>query len=128
MLDEAINGHLVAVDHVQYARGEASLLEEFSDEHRCGWIPLGWLEDEGVPAGNGVGEHPHGDHGREVERRDAGHHAKGPAHGVDVHTGTSTLAVEALERIGDAAGELHILDAPGHLTTGVVQHLAVLGR
>ena len=52
-----------------------ALLEEFSDEHRCGRIPLGWLEDEGVPAGNGVGEHPHGDHGREVERRDAGHHA-----------------------------------------------------
>ena len=39
-------------------------------------ILLGRLQDERVPAGDRVREHPHGYHRREVERRDPGHHAE----------------------------------------------------
>ena len=39
-------------------------------------ILLAGLEHERVAAREGVGEHPHRHHGREVERRDAGHHAE----------------------------------------------------
>ena len=36
--------------------------------------------------------------------------------------------MRALEQMGDAAGELDVLEAAGHLAGGVAQHLAVLGR
>ena len=47
--------------------------------------------------------------------------------GRGVHAGGDVLAELALQQVGDAAGELDHLDAPGHLAPGVLQHLAVFG-
>ena len=85
------------------------------------------LQHEGVAAGDGVGEHPHRHHGREVERRDAGDDAERLADRVDVDAARRLLAEPALQQVGDAAGELDVLEAAGHLAEGVGQHLAVLG-
>ena len=85
------------------------------------------LQDERVAARQGVGEHPHRHHDREVERRDPGHHAEGLADGVHVDAGRRLLAELALQQVRDAAGELDVLQAPGHLAQGVGEDLAVLG-
>ena len=87
MLEDPVDRHLVAVDDVEDAIRHARLLEQLGHVDRCGRVLLGRLEDERVPAGDRVGEHPHRDHGREVERRDAGHHAQRLADLVHVDPG-----------------------------------------
>ena len=76
VLEDAVDRHLVAVDDVEDAVRQPGLLQQLTEIDRCGRVLLGRLEDEGVPAGDGVGEHPHRHHGREVEWRDAGRHAE----------------------------------------------------
>ena len=76
VLEDAVDRHLVAVDDVEAAVGQAGLLEQLGDEHRRRRILLARLEDERVAARQRVGEHPHRHHRREVERRDAGDDAE----------------------------------------------------
>ena len=91
-------------------------------------VALGRLQDEGVAAGDGVGQEPQRDHRREVERRDRGADADGLAHELDVHSCRDPFQVLALEQVGDAARGLGRLDSAQHLATRVVERLAhVLG-
>ena len=84
------------------------------------------LEDEGVAAGEGDGEHPHGDHGGEVEGRDAGDDAEGLAHGLAVDAGADLFGELAFEEVGDAGGELDDFEAAGGFAAGVGEDFAVL--
>ena len=126
VLEEAIDGHLVALDDVEDAVGHAGLVEQLGQVDRGRGILLGRLEDERVAAGDGVGEHPHRHHGREVEGRDADHHAQRLADLVDVDAGRDLLAEAALHQMRDAGRELQVLDAAGDLAQGVGGDLAVL--
>ena len=126
VLEQAVHHDLVAVDHVEDAIGQARLLQELRDVHRCPRILLGRLQDERVPARDGVGEHPHGHHGREVERRDARHHPKRLTDREDVHAGGRLLRESTLQQVRDAGRELDVLQAARHLAHGVGEHLAVL--
>ena len=127
VLEHAIDRHLVALDDVEDAVGNAGLVEQLGEEQRRRRVLLGRLEDERVPAGDGVGEHPHRHHRREVEGRDAGDDAERLADLVDVDAGADLLRVAALEQLRDAAGELEVLEAAGDLAQGVRGDLAVLG-
>ncbi len=51
-----------------------------------------------LPHGDGDAEHPHRDHGREVERGDARRHAQRLAHGIDVDARARALGVLALQQ------------------------------
>src|ERR1700692_4888630 len=75
---------LLAVTAVEPAGGKARLDEKLRKPHRHRRVALGRLEDEGVAAGERRGELPHRDHGREIERRDAGDHPERLAHGIKV--------------------------------------------
>ena len=68
VVEDGVDGFLVAVDDVEDAVGEAGFFEHFGEEDGGAGVALAGLEDEGVAAGEGDGEHPHGDHGGEVER------------------------------------------------------------
>ena len=118
---------LVAVHDVEDAGRPARLDEQLGQPHRHARVLLGRLEDEAVADGDGDPEHPHRDHGREVERRDAGHDAEGLTHGIDVDARTGAFGVFALERMRDAAGELDHLEPALDVAAGVGEHLAVLG-
>ena len=83
--------------------GTPASCEQLGDEERRGRVLLRRLEDERVAAGDGVAEHPHRHHGREVERRDAGHDAQRLADLVDVDAAGDLLAVAALQQVRDAA-------------------------
>ena len=126
VLEDPIDRHLVALDHVEDTRRDARLGQQLGHVERGGGVLLRRLEDEGVAAGECVAEHPHRHHGREVERRDAGHDAERLADLVDVDAGRDLLAEAALEQVGHAAGELQVLQAAGDLAEGVRRDLAVL--
>ena len=126
MGEDRVDRDLVAVDDVEHAVGQAGLLEQLGDEHRRARVLLGRLEHERVAAGDRVGEHPHRDHRREVERGDPGHDTERLADREDVHAGRDLLAETALEQVRHAARELDVLDPPGDLAQGVRGDLAVL--
>src|SRR5204863_93005 len=60
------------------------------------------------------------------ERGDAGHDSQRLPDVVDVDIGGGLLGEPALEKLGDAGGELDVLDPAGDLAESVVVHLAVL--
>ena len=122
-----VDGDLVAVDDVEAPRRETGGGEQLGEEHRRRRILLARLEHERVAAGQGVGEHPHRHHRREVERGDPGDDAERLADRVDVDSRRRLLRVAALQQVRDAAGELDVLQAAGDLAEGVAEHLAVLG-
>ncbi len=84
------------------------------------------LRTKVLPQAMAIGEHPHGDHGGEVEGRDAGDDAEGLAHGVAVDAGADLLCEFALEKLWNAGGELDDLEAAGGFALGVGEDLAVL--
>jgi hypothetical protein len=85
------------------------------------------LEDEAVAGGDGHREHPHRHHHREVEGRDAGHHAERLAHRPVVDAGGDLVGVVALEQLRDAAGEFDDVDAARDFALRVGEDLAVFG-
>ena len=126
MRQDPIDRHLVAVHDVEDAGRQARFLQQFAHEHRGARVFLRGLEDEGIPAGDRVGEHPHGNHRREVERRDTGDDAERLTDGIHVDPGRRLLRELALEQLGDAACELDILDAARDLSCRIRYHLPVL--
>ena len=61
-----------------------------------------------------------------VERRDAGHHAQGLAHGIHIDAGTGAVGELTLEQVRNAAGELANLDTALNVTVRIRDRLAVL--
>ena len=128
MLEQAVDGDLVTLNDVEHACGEPGLGEKLGHEEGDRRVLLAGLEDEAVARGDRVGEHPHRDHGREVERRDAGDHAEGLLDRVHVDPAGDLLAVAALEERRDTACEFDVLNAAGELTSCIARHLAMLDR
>ena len=128
VVEDGVDGGLVAMDHVQHAARRAGLHHQLGQADRQRRVLLRRLEDKGVARRDGDPEHPHRDHAREVERGDAGGHAQRLAHGIDVDAGARALGVLALQRMRDAAGELDDLEAALDVALGVGDDLAVLGR
>ena len=126
MLQEAINSHLVTIHNVEAPIGQTRLLQQFADEHARRRILLARLEHERVATSQGVGKHPHWNHCRKVERRDAGHNPKRLLDAVHVHTSRRLLAVPTLHQVGDAASKLDVLQPPSHLAQRIAKNLAVL--
>ena len=126
IVEDGVDGFLVAVHHIEDAGGQARLDHELGEPHGHARIALGRLQDEGVAAGDRRRELPHRDHRREVERRDAGDDAERLAHGIEVDAGAGGIAELALHQVRDAAGELHHLEAALDVALGVGDDLAVL--
>ena len=102
------------------------LERQLRERHRRAGILLGRLQDEGVPGGDGEREHEAGEHDREVEGGEAGHHAERLDQGVDVDPARRVVPELPELQAGDAAGVLDDLEPATHLADGVRQGLAVL--
>jgi hypothetical protein len=127
VLEQRIDRGLVALHHVEHAIGQARFLQQLGHAQRRGRVGRAGLEHEGVARGNGHREHPHRHHHREVERRDAGHHAERLAQRPVVDAGRDLVGEIALEQLRDAARELDDVDAARHFALRIGEHLAVLG-
>jgi hypothetical protein len=86
------------------------------------------LEDEGIAAGDRRCAFPERDHGREVERRDAGNDAERLAHGIEVDARPRAVGEFALHQVRNAAGEFDHLESALDVALGVADRLAVLAR
>ena len=126
VLEQAVDGHLVAVHDVEDARRQARLGQRLGDQVGGRGVLLARLDDDGVAGGDRDREEPHRHHRREVERRDDPDHPEGLADRVDVDLGRDALGEAALLQVRDAAGELHDLQAAADLAERISQHLAVL--
>lgn len=128
MGQQRIHRVLAALHNVEHAIGQAGLLEQVGDHQAGARIALARLEHEGVAARQRDREHPHRHHDREVERRDAGHHAQRLAQVPVVDAAADVVGELGLEQVRDAAGEFHHLNAARDLALGIGEHLAVLAR
>ncbi len=126
MFQNGVYCHLVTVNDVQHTGRRSGLHHQFSQTHRQGRITLGRLQDEGIAHGDRHTEHPHRNHAREVERRNARHHAQRLAHGIDVDPRAGTIGVFALGGMRDATGELDHLQTALDVAFGIRKDLAVL--
>ncbi len=127
VLQEAVDGHLVAVHDVEHAVRQPGFRQQLGDLEGGRRVLLGRLQHERVAARDGDGEHPHRHHRREVERRDARDDPERLADGRDVHAARHLRRQLALELDVDATGQVDDLQAAGHLAERVTVHLAVLG-
>ncbi len=128
MRQEGIDRDGITVHDVDDAVGHARLLGQLSQKQRRRGVLLRWLQDEGVAARDGVGQHPERDHHREVERGDAGDHAQRFEHGMDVDTARHLGRVRPLQQVRDAAREFDVFESSSHLAGRVAEHLPVLRR
>ncbi len=128
MLEDRVDGLLVAVHHLEHARRQAGFEEQLGQPDRHRRVALAGLEDERVAARERGAGLPQRDHRGEVERGDAGDHAERLAQRVDVDAGARALGVLTLEQVRDADGELDDLDAALDVALGVGDGLAVFER
>ncbi len=128
MLEERVDGNLVAVDDVEDAVGKTRLLEQLGREEGRRRILLRRLEHERVAARERRRPHPHRDHRREVERRDPRDHTERLADRVDVDAARHLFAHPALQKMRHAAAELDHLEPARDLPRRVRKNLAVLAR
>ena len=117
-----------AVDEVDDAgRDLLDRVDDLDDQRRRARVLLGGLEQEGVAAGDRVGQEPERDHRREVEGRDRRDDADRLAHQLDVDAGGDALQRLALEQVRDRRRRLDRLDPAADLAVGVGQRLAHVG-
>lgn len=100
---------MLAVDDVERSVRSTCILQHFGEQHGAGGHPLRGLQQVGVAAHHSHGEHPQGDHGREVEGGDASAHPEGQAVGVGVHVLSDGGQGFTEHQGGDAASVLRHL-------------------
>jgi hypothetical protein len=76
VLDNRIDGDLVAMHDIEDTFGHARLEEQLGKPNRCRRSALRGLEHERVAARGRHHKHPARHHHREIERRDARDHAE----------------------------------------------------
>ena len=124
----AVDRVAAAVDEVDDARRDLlDRVDQLDDQRRRPRVELGRLEDEGVAAGDRVGQEPERDHRREVEGRDRGDDADRLADQLDVDAGGDALEGLALQQVRDRRRRLDRLDPAADLAVGVGQRLAHVG-
>ena len=127
MVEQTVDGQLVALQHGENALGQTGLREQIGDEQADRRIALARLQDEGIASGNRHRHHPHRHHEGEVERRDAGDDAQRLAQCPVVHAGRHLVSEVALEQLRRTAGELDDVDAACDLALRIGENLAMFG-
>src|SRR5690554_6562433 len=115
---------LGTVHYLQNALGRTGFFEQFRQAHRGERILLGRFQYKDITAGDGHGEHPQGNHGREVKRGNAGARAKGLDPGVGVHFPRDVFNGLAHYHGRHVGGMLYHFDTAPDIALGVVKGLA----
>ena len=89
---------------------------------------LAGFQDEGVAAGDGGRKHPEGDHGGEIERRDAGAYPQWLSDRIAIDALGHIFQRIAHEERGDRWGIFYHLDAPPDISAGLGQSFSVFCR
>ena len=121
---QGINLLFGTVNHLQYTLGCAGLLKQLGQAGWCQRVLLGRFQNKGVAAGNGHGEHPQRDHGREVERRNAGTHPQRLDPGMGIYLAGHVFNGLAHHQGSHVGGVFHHFNAAPDIAFGVVKGLA----
>ncbi len=105
--------------------GCAGFHHQFGQTHGYGRIALAGFQNESVARRYGHAEHPHRDHGGEIERCDARADAQWLAHGEHIDARPGPLRIFTLQRVRHAAGELDHVQPALHIAARIGDHLAV---
>ncbi len=125
MIEQGVDYGFSAVHEVDYALGQAGLSEQFVGSLDGERNALGRFEDEGVAAGDGVGQKPERDHAGKIEWRDRRDYAEWLADHHFVDAAGHVFEVVALHHHGNAAGDFDVLDGAAPLGFGLGEGLAV---
>ena len=126
IVQNRIDGFLVAIDDVQDAFRQPGFEKQFGKAHRHAGITLRWLEDIGVACRKCRRHLPQRDHGREIERRDAGDDAERLTHGIDVDAGARAFGVFALHHMRRTDADLDHVETALDIAARVGNGFAVL--
>jgi len=127
VLQQSVDRFLVTLNDVEHARRKAGAPDEIGTKQRRRRISLRGLENERIAAGQRHRKHPHGDHRRKIERRDAGDDPERLPYRVTVDARTDVLGNLAFQQLRRPAGKLHDLEPAGDFAARIGEHLAVLG-
>ena len=125
MLQQAVDGNAIALQHRKDAIGHARLLDEFRQIERHRRVAFRGFQKKGISARDGVSEHPHRHHRREVEWRNTRHHTQWLADLIYIHAAADLFGKAALQHLRNAAGKLNIFEAAGDFAHRVGHRLAV---
>src|ERR1700761_3191636 len=114
------------MDDIEDAIRQPRFFEHLREEQRCAWVAFARLEDEGVAACQGYGEHPHRDHSGEVEGGDPCYDAERLPHGPAIDIGAYLFGVFSFEQLRDAGRELDHFETSSCLAFCIREDLAVL--
>ncbi|MDR8759042.1 hypothetical protein FEP90_00711 [Burkholderia multivorans] len=127
MIEQRVDGALVALHDVEHAGRQPGLREQVGDVERGRRVALARLQHERVARRDRDREHPARHHARKVERRDAGDDAERLPHRPVVDAGADLVGVVALQQLRNPAREFDDVDAARDFALRVGEHLAVLG-
>ena len=128
IVQERIDGFLIADDAVEDTRRAARFHEEFGEEKRAARIFLRRLEHERVPARERHGQHPERHHFGKVKRRNTRDDADRLAQAMHVDTRRDAARKIALEQMRDTRREFHHFDPTRERRARVGDHFAVFAR
>ena len=124
---QRIDHVLTTVDHVEHTRRHTGFKRQLDQHQGRQRVLLRRLENECVTAGDGHGEHPQRNHGREVERRDPCAHTNGLTQGVGVDPARDVFSEFAHLQRADGARVLNHFQATKNIALGVCNGFALLG-
>mmetsp|Transcript_30194 Transcript_30194/g.50836 ORF Transcript_30194/g.50836 Transcript_30194/m.50836 type:complete len:239 (+) Transcript_30194:1183-1899(+) len=125
---EGVHNAVRAVHHIQHARREPRLHGHLGEKHGRPRVLLGGLQDHRVSRGHAYGEHPKGNHRREVERANSSADPERLADGISVNACGHILHDVAHLVFGDPARRLHHLESAEHIHSRIGKGFALFQR
>ena len=126
MNQQRIHSFFIALHHIKNTIRQPRFFKQLRHKKRRRWINRARLQNKAITCRNGHWKHPQGHHDGEVKRRDACDHAQRLAHRPIVDACADLLGVIALQKLRNARGEFHNLDAARDLALRIGKHLAML--
>ena len=121
--EKPMEGKVLAVGNGRVLEDGTTLALDVSVGDR---ILFAWFENHGVSGGHRVGPKPEGNHHGKVVGCDDPENPKGLPNGLAVDPGSDVLEGFPHHEGGNAAGMLHVLDAPAHPAHGLGEDLPML--
>jgi hypothetical protein len=125
IVTEEVDGIVATVNNVETTSGKTGFSGPASELHHAVRDTLGGLHQEGVTTSEGHGEHPHGNHGREVEGGDTRANTERLLVSVEVDVSTDVAVGAALDESGDGARVFDDFEAAEDITFGISQGLTL---
>ena len=119
--------HLAStLNEVEHAIGKSGFHEQLGETHRGERNFFAGFQDEGISTGDGQREHPHRNHGRKVEWRNACANTDRLTHGDGVDLIGHLRQALALGKVRNPARKFHHFDTTAHIALRLIECFSIL--